>query len=422
MAPQGVELKQPQAAPGDESTGRTLTTQTADHTDVRATNLAAVLGTLRREAPCSRAAIAAGTGLNKATVTSIVADLIDRRLVRETHQTQNHVGRPATLLVLDGSAYAAIGLEVSARGLSASAYDSAGGQLLRWHRAGPGADAGPAKTVAALTTLARRAISTVQSSGRQVLGLTVGVPGLVNTEGSVVLAAGLGWRDVRLRADLSASLGRPDIPVTVENDANLGALAEHRYGPHAGDPNLIHLTGETGIGAGVICDGRPLRGNLGYVGEIGHLQIVPDGPPCGCGRRGCLEAVAGIPALLARISPAIAIEDDPKLQLEQVVRRAADNDPEVIGLLSEIGGLLGQGISILTNVLNPGTVLLGGSYSHLAQWLIPAVEKELRDRALAPGAGGCTVLASTFGHDATSIGAVARSLDQLDSGRLPAAR
>jgi predicted NBD/HSP70 family sugar kinase len=399
-----------------------LTTQTADHTDVRATNLAAVLGTLRREAPCSRAAIAAGTGLNKATVTSIVADLIDRRLVRETHQTQNHVGRPATLLVLDGSAYAAIGLEVSARGLSASAYDSAGGQLLRWHRAGPGVDAGPAKTVAALVALARRAIATVQSSGRQVLGLTVGVPGLVNTEGSVVLAAGLGWRDVRLRADLTASLGRPDIPVMVDNAANLGALAEHRYGPYAGDPNLIHLTGETGIGAGVICDGRPLRGNLGYVGEIGHLQIVADGPPCGCGRRGCLEAVAGIPAILARVGPAVAVEDDPNLQLEQVIRRAEANDPEVIGLLTEVGGHIGQGISILANVLNPGTVLLGGSYAQLAQWLIPAVEKELRDRALAPDAGGCTVLASTFGHDATSIGAVARSLDQLDSGRLPGSR
>ena len=84
-----------------------MTTQTADHTDIRATNLAAVLGYLRRQAPCSRAAIATGTGLNKATVTSIVGDLLDRRLVRETQQTQNHVGRPATLLVLDGSAYAA---------------------------------------------------------------------------------------------------------------------------------------------------------------------------------------------------------------------------------------------------------------------------------------------------------------------------
>lgn len=396
-----------------------MITHTADNTDVRATNLAVALGFLRREAPCSRAAIAAGTGLNKATVTSIVAELIDRRLVRETQQTQNHVGRPATLLVLDGSAYAAIGLEVSARGLSAIAYDSAGGQILRWHRAGPGADAGPAKTVAALAALARRAIASVLASGRRPLGLTVGVPGVVNRDGVVVLAAGLGWRDVRLRADLSEAIGRPDIPVVVDNDANLGALAEHRYGPHAGCENLIQLTGDTGIGAGIICDGRPLRGNLGYVGEIGHLQVVAGGPLCGCGRRGCLEAVAGIPAILARIDSAEPADLDPQVRLDQVIRRAEANDPEVIQILTEVGGRLGQGISVLVNVLNPGAVLLGGSYSLLAEWLIPPAEKELRDRALAPDAGGCSVFASTFGHDGTAIGAVARSLDQLDSGRLP---
>ena len=398
-----------------------MTTHTADHTDVRATNLAVVLGFLRANAPCSRAAIAAGTGLNKATVTSIVGDLIDQRLTRETQQTQNHVGRPATLLVLDGSAYAAIGMEVSARGLTAIAYDSAGGQLLRWHRAGPGADAGPAKAVAALATLARRAIAAVHASGRDVLGLTVGVPGLVNRDGAVVLAAGLGWRDVELRRDLVAALGRPAFPVMVDNDANLGALAEHRYGPHAGSANLIHLSGETGVGAGVICDGQPLRGNLGYVGEIGHLRIRPDGPLCGCGRRGCLEAVAGIPAILARLDASDLPDADPQARTEQLVRWAEAGETDTIDTLTEVGALLGQSVCMLANVLNPELVVLGGSYAALGRWLLPAVEKELIDGTLAPEAGGCKVVASTFGYDATSIGAVARSLDRLDSGRLPAA-
>ena len=398
-----------------------MTTQTADHTDVRATNLAVVLGFLRANAPCSRAAIAAGTGLNKATVTSIVGNLIDQRLARETQQTQNHVGRPATLLVLDGSAYAAIGMEVSARGLTAIAYDSAGGQLLRWHRAGPGADAGPAKAAAALAALARRAIAAVHASGRDVLGLTVGVPGLVNRDGAVVLAAGLGWRDVELRRDLVAALGRPAFPVMVDNDANLGALAEHRYGPHAGSANLIHLSGETGVGAGVICDGQPLRGNLGYVGEIGHLRIRPDGPLCGCGRRGCLEAVAGIPAILARLDATDLPDTDPQARTEQLVRWAEAGETDTIDTLTEVGTLLGQSVCMLANILNPELVVLGGSYAALGRWLLPAVEKELIDGTLAPEAGGCKVVASTFGYDATSIGAVARSLDRLDSGRLPAA-
>jgi len=396
-----------------------LTTNTADHSDVRATNLAVVLGFLRANAPCSRAAIAAGTGLNKATVTSIVGDLIDKRLARETQQTQNHVGRPATLLVPDGSAYAAIGMEVSVRGLTAIAYDSAGGQLLRWHRAGPGPDAGAGRTTAALAALARRAIAAVHASGRDVLGLTAGVPGLVDREGAVVLAAGLGWRDVELRRDLIDALGRPAFPVAVDNDANLGALAEHRYGPNAGCANLIQVAGDTGVGAGIICDGRPLRGNLGYVGEVGHLRIVPDGPLCGCGRRGCLEAVASIPALLARVDPGDQPDADPQARTDQLVRRADAGDAATLDALAEVGSLLGQGVSVLANVLNPELVVLGGSYAALGRWLLPAVEKELSAGALAPSAGGCTVAVSTFGHDATSIGAVARSLDRLDAGRLP---
>jgi predicted NBD/HSP70 family sugar kinase len=394
-----------------------LTTQTADHTDIRATNLAAVLGYLRREAPCSRAAIAAGTGLNKATVTSIVGDLLDRRLVRETQQTQNHVGRPATLLVLDGSAYATIGLEVSAQGLTALGCDTAGEQVLRWHRAGPGVDAGPGKTIAALAALARRAITTVQSSGRRVLGITVGVPGLVNRDGAVVLAAGLGWRDVPLRAELAAALGRPDIPVTVDNDASLGVLAEHLYGPLAGTANLIQLTGDTGVGAGIIADGRPLEGHLGYVGEIGHLRLVPDGPLCGCGRRGCLEALASLPAILAQIDG--LAEGDPQLQLEQLIRRADADDAAVTKVLTEAGTHLGHGIAALVNILNPETVLLGGAYALLADRLIPAITKALAEATIAPDAGGCTIAASTFPHTATPLGATAHALTPLTRGQLP---
>ncbi|GAA1120829.1 ROK family protein [Kribbella jejuensis] len=395
-----------------------MITQTADHTDIRAINLAAVLAHLRREAPCSRAAIASATGLNKATVTSIVGELLDRRLVRETQQTQNHVGRPATLLVLDGSAYATIGLEVSARGLTALGCDAAGEQVLRWHRAGPGPDAGPAKAIAAIAALARRAIASVQSSGRRVLGITVGVPGLVNRDGAVVLAAGLGWRDVPLGSELAAALGRPDIPVTVDNDASLGVLAEHLYGEYAGTPNLIQLTGDTGVGAGIIVDGRPLQGHLGYVGEIGHLRLIPDGPLCACGRRGCLEALAGVPAILARVGATVD-EEDSQRQLEGLMRRADNREADVIGVLTEAGTHLGHGIAALVNVLNPEVVVLGGAYALLAEHLAPAVDKALREATIAPDAGGCTVVPSSFPHTATPLGATAQALTPLTSGRLP---
>jgi predicted NBD/HSP70 family sugar kinase len=220
-----------------------------------------------------------------------------------------------------------------------------------------------------------------------------------------------------LRAELAAALGQPDIPVTVENDASLGVLAEHLYGPLAGAKNLIQLTGDTGVGAGIIVDGRPLEGHLGYVGEIGHLRLVPDGPLCGCGRRGCLEALASLPAILARIDG--LAEGDPQLQLERLIRRADDQDAAVTTVLTEAGTHLGHGIAALVNILNPEVVLLGGAYSLLAEHLTPAIDKALRDATIAPDAGGCTIAASTFPHTATPLGATAQALTPLTRGQLP---
>src|SRR5262245_984665 len=228
--------------PGRSGTGLILITsstgpQPADFADVRATNLAVVLRFVRDNAPCSRADIAASTGLNKATVSSLVADLIDRRLVRETGLTEHRIGRPATMLVLDGSPYAAIGLEVGADHLTAVAIDLAGDRLLSWHRSFAGLGSPPGKAIAAVAGLARRAVSRVGNEGKQVLGLTVGVPGLVDAKGTVRLSVNLGWRDVDLHDGLVHALGAPDYPVSVENDANLAAMAEYRYGPYAGTAN-----------------------------------------------------------------------------------------------------------------------------------------------------------------------------------------
>jgi predicted NBD/HSP70 family sugar kinase len=251
-----------------------------------------------------------------------------------------------------------------------------------------------------------------------VLGITVGVPGLVNRDGAVVLAAGLGWRDVPMRSELVAALGRPDIPIAVDNDASLGALAEHLYGPQAGTPNLIRLTGDTGVGAGIISDGRPLEGHLGYVGEIGHLRLVPDGPHCGCGRRGCLEALASLPAILARTDG--RTDSDPQLQLEELVRRADAQETAVTQVLADAGTYLGQGIAALVNILNPEVVLLGGAYALLADHLSPAIDKALREATIAPDAGGCTVVASALPDTATPLGAAAQALTPLTQGHLPA--
>ncbi|MFC6079966.1 ROK family protein [Sphaerisporangium aureirubrum] len=393
--------------------------QPADFADVRATNLAVVLRFVRQNAPCSRADIAASTGLNKATVSSLVADLIDRRLLRETGLTENRVGRPATMLVLDGSPYAAIGLEANVDYLTAVAVDLAGTELLSWRRTFQGATATPGQAVAAIAALARRVLNRMDKEARQVLGLTVAVPGLVDVNGSVRIAPNLGWRDVDLAGDLTKALRDPGFPVLVDNDANLAALAEHRFGPHGAVSDLIYLTGEIGVGAGLIMDGRLRRGGRGFAGEVGHIPIDPAGPACRCGRNGCLEAVAGLGAVLRHTAPD-ATPGELEPEVEEIVRLARAGDQAVLGTLAEVGRAIGMGVSVLANVLNPQVVVLGGYYVALTPWVLPAAREELARLSFAPEAGGTELVASTLGYGAAALGAAARLLDSIDSGRLPA--
>lgn len=395
---------------------------------MRATNLAVVLRYVRGHAPCSRADIAAATGLNKATVSSLVTDLLERRLVRETGLTENRIGRPATMLVLDGTAYAAVGLEVNADYLTAVALDLAGSRLLSWRRSFAGLNVPPGKAVAAVTALARRALAKVTTHERRVLGLTVGVPGLVDPTGVVRVAPNLGWQEVDLRGQLAAALPDGDqqlFPISVDNDANLAATAEHRWGAYAGTANLAYLTGAVGIGAGVITDGRLLRGAHGFTGELGHVPLDPAGPVCGCGRRGCVEALAGVAGLLRRANPDSFTGGTPtdwEPEIAEVARRARAQDKVTLDALAEVGTWLGQGAAVLANVVNPEVIILGGYFVPLAQWLLPPAQAELASRTLAPDAGGARIVASTFGHEAAATGGAATILAAVDAGNLPARR
>ncbi|MDP9792044.1 putative NBD/HSP70 family sugar kinase [Catenuloplanes nepalensis] len=385
--------------------------QPADFADVRATNLAVVLRHVRAHGPVSRAGIAAATGLNKATVSSLVADLIERRLLRETGLAENRIGRPATMLVLDGSAYAAIGIEVNGDHLTAVAVDLAGEQLLFWRRAFTGrvsAGVGAGRGVSAIAALAGRAASRAVAQGRQVLGLTVGVPGLVDEAGAVRRSDALGWTGVDLRGDLLKALRKPEFDVAVDNDANLAALAEQRYGGHRGARNLIYVAGETGLGAGLIVDGRLLRGGRGFTGEIGRLQL----------HGGTLQELAGIESLIQRALPDADAEGpitDFAPEVERVAAAARAGDAHALAALRDVGRHLGHGLSLLASLLDPEVIVLGGYFVPLTEWLLPAARAEMT----ATDTGGVTLIGSAIGPGAAATGGAARVLDALDAGVLP---
>jgi predicted NBD/HSP70 family sugar kinase len=375
--------------------------RTMGFTDVRVTNLAVVLRHLRTNGPSSRAAIAASTGLNKATVSSLTGDLIDQRLLRETGASGNRIGRPGTSLALDGSAYAAIGIQITADSLTALAIDFAGEQLLLWHRT-PGAE-----RVAGIIALAQRAATRVRQQGRSVLGLTVAVPGPVDANGIV-----LSWSDLDLRAHVAGSLRQPGLTVTVANQALLGAMAT-RAAEKASD-NTAFITGTEGIEAGLIVDGRPLHGARGFTGQIGRFALGPAGAPT-------LNDLAGVEPLIRRVltgfDPESLTDLDPAV--EQVAVQARAGDTATLAALDDTGRHLGQGLAMLANLTDPSVIVLGDHYATLAEWLIPAAEIELAAHLTAPG--GPRIVASELGRHAAALGGAMSHLDRVDRGSLPKA-
>nr|WP_193373712.1 ROK family transcriptional regulator [Nocardiopsis gilva] len=396
---------------------------------VREANLGVVLRAVRSLAPCSRAAIAAATGLNKTTVSSLVADLISRGLVRETGEsTQRRVGRPGVLLALDDSTIAAIGLEVNVDYLSVVAVDLVEQELLTRHISFDARAAGPEACAHRIARATAEAMADPALAGRGVIGVSVAVPALIDApSGTVTRAPNLGWRDTPLRdrlTHLMAEARLPTAPILVDNDANLGAVAEFRSGHLTRTPDLVYITGEVGIGAGVLTDGNLLRGSTGFAGEIGHIPLMEDGPECGCGRRGCLEAIAGIEPILRAAVPDRVPEgplsgDGIAHLVDVAVERAEAGDATALDTLHTAGTWLGRGIATLVDIVNPAAVVLGGYFVPMAPWLLPNCRAAVREIAIAPDAGGCRVEPSTLGLSAAARGGAMAMIDALDSGRLP---
>jgi predicted NBD/HSP70 family sugar kinase len=397
-----------------------------DQASVRRTNLARVLGEVRRPGPHSRAAIAARTGLTKATVSSLVAELIERGLVRETGRRQEgSVGRPGRLLELDGGAVAVLGLEVNAHYLAVRAIDLADRVLVDRRVAFDAVHAGSERAINELARLALDALAGLGGAGAGLVGIGVAVPGLVDVpSGRVLYAPNLLWQDVPIAEFLRARLVLPErVSVVVDNEANLSALAEFRHAPDAA-PDLVYLTGETGIGAGLVVGGQLLRGSDGFSGEIGHIPVDPCGETCGCGRIGCLETKIGLAAAIRAAAPDLADEvADPQQQAQALLRRAETGDPRTLEGFDEIGRWLGIGISILVNMLNPGAVVLGGYFATVAPYVVPTAMRELRARAVAGDAAICRIAGSTFGFTAAVRGGTSVIIEQVlqDPLQVPAA-
>ena len=267
---------------------------------VREYNLGLVLRQVADHGPRSRATLALETGLNKSTVSSLVAELIDGGLLREVPYEEHagRVGRPPQSVELDPGGPFVLGLEINVDYLAVWATDLAGAVRYRSFVANDNRAASPEAVIASLARLAETALEQPFAGSRHPMLATVAVPGLVDPSGELAVAPNLGWVDVPVALLLKEALEDPPFELRVENEANLGAVAELVEGAGRGLRDFVYVSGEVGIGAGVVLRGELFRGASGFAGEFGHLTIDPYGPPCGCGGRGCLERLAGQDALL----------------------------------------------------------------------------------------------------------------------------
>jgi glucokinase-like ROK family protein len=372
-----------------------MTTTTGDQALIKRMNTAIVLEAILRAEPLSRAKISEMTGLNKATVSSLVQDLIDNRLVREIGTGVSSGGRKPVLLEFIDTAGYAVGIDLGVNYLRGVLTDLRGAIVAEKKLALATPD--PDNTFNVLRPFIQSLIDEAPDSPFGVVGIGVGVPGLVDRGGSVLYAPNMGWRDVPLKEALDRTFG---IPVLIDNEANVGALGEQKFGIGRGISNMIYVSVGIGIGTGLILHRSLYKGASGFSGELGHLSVEAHGKPCRCGNRGCWELYASEQALLDRAGELGYPQD-----LDALLAAAESGDAKLRKLLEEIGEYLGVGISNIVNVFNPNAVIIGNRMSKAQPWLEEAVRRTVEQRALGFHLRNVHLLYAELGDRSAVMGA-----------------
>ena len=408
------------------------TKRTANQTYVREVNLSLVLRHLHNEAPVSRAQIAAVTGLNKSTVSSLVEDLLKRGLIRENGINSVGQGRPATLLEINPGAGCIIGVQLGVDFTAVALTDFVG--EIQWRQTIETNPSEEKEQILAQTlSLVNKAMDVCHQKQCNLLGLGLSVPGTVDIEqGVLTFAPNLHWQNIPLRKIFSEYTG---LKAFVDNDANAAAIAEHLFGVARQIKDFIFVFAGVGIGGGLFLNGNLYRGKNGFAGEIGHSPIIGDFPPltCHCGNRGCWETYANQDSILYRmqiyldkkrssIIPEMISDQNVPLSISMIKQAAEVNDENAIHALAEAGAALGQGFAGLTNIFNPKKIILGGPLASAGEYMLPSIEKYMVKHSLNEAGSQVQVLLSSFGPDASLIGAIAIVVDDILSNPIQVER
>ena len=369
---------------------------------VRRANLSAIARELHVRGALSRSELVARTGLTRSAIRGLIGEFVAAGLVTEERSEPDGLpGRPSPLVRPRRDRAVVLALEIAVDSLAAAlvGFDGETIQSVRVDR--PRDHSSVEEVTRDLVDLLRR-LTLLPRLRPRLLGVGVAIVGVVRRDdGLVVTAPNLGWRNVPLGAHLAEGIGL-DLPVHVGNDADLGALVELRRGAALGADDLLFVSGEIGVGGGVVVAGQPLAGAAGYAGEIGHMPFNPEGRACRCGSIGCWETEIGEEALL-RLAGRDA--DGGRTAVDEVIEAARRGDAAAATAVEEVGRRLGIGIAGLVNILNPRVVVLGGLFSRLYPMIARIVEAELDRRAMAAPRSSVRLAPAALGVDAPLFGA-----------------
>ena len=379
---------------------------------LRRLNRLRVIDALRDEGLISRAEIARRTGLSRSTVSSLVSELqadglvVERSEPAAAHGDQG--GRPPILLSFDASAGVAVGIDFDHHHVRVAISDLSSRILVEReleldtdHAAHEGLDAA--------AELVTELLGEAGVDEARVIGAGMCLPGPIHRPTGVVGSTAIlpGWVGVAAADEMHRRL---DLPILVDNDANLAALAEAAFGAGRDAKDLVYLMISSGIGAGLVLNGRLYRGAEGLAGELGHVLVDADGPVCRCGNRGCLETVAGTDALaeLLRRSHGDGLDG------RAIVRLAREGDLGCRRVIADAGRAIGKAAATLVNVLNPELLIVGGDLSDAGELLLDGVRESLERSALPTAVQAADVVAGSLGDRAEVLGAIALVLSEAE--------
>ena len=364
----------------------------------------------------SRAELARQLGLSRSAVTTIVNDLMASGTIQESAKKTGTSGRPRTLLEITPSIGYVAGVDMGAKHLRI-AIANFGAQVLNEKEIIFDISEKPKLCIENVDKLLKEMLEESGLDFTQLEAIGFGVPGPISTDAGMVIAPPImpGWDHFPIRKTLEDLW---QLPVSVNNDAELGALGEWAYGAGRDANDLAYIKVGTGIGAGLLIDGRIYRGSTGSAGEIGHLTIDVDGPLCTCGNRGCLEALSGGRAIADQAknkikekkSTQLAKISSKSITAKDVAFVAQRGDLLAQKIMQEAGENLGIAISGLINILNPDMVIVGGGVAQTGDLLLEPIRETVKKRSVLAAATQVRITTALLGRRSTSMGAIVQAV------------